>query len=247
MGGSDGGTEPLPRVVDGRVAGSGPACGLRRCSFPRVRIVSTTAMCTAIQAAIGVDAHVVRGMHLSAFDGSAVDLASGGARLEWWRLGWAAVCPIHEVLLVDRCLHCGVQIRRGAAGQPLSLSRARVPDVLACGSVLSQVVCIQPITQITASAARPEVVVRQRMLLDEAERRRLAMIAGHVVSARQWFSTMKAIAVLGRWGCPRSCRCWGRCPPAAAGRWPRKPSGTAGTGRGRGVGTVQRHSRHWWR
>ncbi|WP_344750247.1 hypothetical protein, partial [Streptosporangium vulgare] len=38
-------------------------------------IVATPKMCRAIEAATGVSAEIVRGMHLEVFDGSAVDLA----------------------------------------------------------------------------------------------------------------------------------------------------------------------------
>ncbi|GAA3055920.1 TniQ family protein [Streptomyces glomeratus] len=34
----------------------------------------------------------------------------------WWRLGIAAVCPLHRRLLVDVCPRCGVRLLRGASG-----------------------------------------------------------------------------------------------------------------------------------
>ncbi|MEV1177017.1 TniQ family protein, partial [Nonomuraea sp. NPDC049784] len=63
--------------------------------------------------------------------------ASGGAWPLWWKLGWAAVCPEHRMLLVDLCPRCRVSVRRGPAGQPGRLSRSRMPAPLRCGALLS--------------------------------------------------------------------------------------------------------------
>ncbi|MFI6740549.1 TniQ family protein [Nonomuraea sp. NPDC050451] len=38
--------------------------------------------------------------------------ASNGAWPLWWKLGWAAVCPAHRMLLVDHCPRCRVHLRR---------------------------------------------------------------------------------------------------------------------------------------
>ncbi|MEU6721178.1 TniQ family protein [Nonomuraea sp. NPDC046802] len=62
---------------------------------------------------------------------------SGGVWLAWWKLGRAAVCPEHRMLLVDLCPRCRVHLRRGPAGQPPRLSRSRMPAPLRCGALLS--------------------------------------------------------------------------------------------------------------
>ncbi|MGP4102425.1 TniQ family protein [Nonomuraea sp. KM90] len=44
--------------------------------------------------------------------------ASEGAWLVWWKLSWAAACPMHRTLLVDLCPRCRVPVRRA---RPASL------------------------------------------------------------------------------------------------------------------------------
>ncbi|TMR87887.1 TniQ family protein [Nonomuraea basaltis] len=127
---------------------------------------------------------------------------SGGAWQVWWKLGWAAVCPIHQMLLVDGCPRCGVHLRRGPTGQPRGLSRTWMPDPLQCGAILSGAVCDQPIPQIRTDTVSSELADRQRMVLEMATRRRPALIAGQVVSAGQWFAALKAVAMLVRLGVP---------------------------------------------
>jgi hypothetical protein len=164
-------------------------------------IVATPETCRAIEAATGVSAEIVRGMHLEMFDGSAVDLAgvrvgdkdsvrraegrewaqffgsracpkcvaaSEGAWPVWWKLGWAAVCPAHRMLLVDHCPRCRVHLRRGPAGQPGRLSRSRMPAPLRCGAILSGAVCDQPIPQISTSTVSNELADQQRLVLEVA-------------------------------------------------------------------------------
>ncbi|MGN9846199.1 TniQ family protein [Nonomuraea sp. H19] len=63
--------------------------------------------------------------------------ASAGAWQLRWKLGWAAVCPTHRMLLVDHCPRCRIQLRRGPAGQPRRLSRSRMPAPMRCGATPS--------------------------------------------------------------------------------------------------------------
>lgn len=50
---------------------------------------------------------------------------SGGVWQLWWRLGVAAACPRHRVLLVDTCPRCGLALRRGKPGRRTGASGAR--------------------------------------------------------------------------------------------------------------------------
>jgi hypothetical protein len=127
---------------------------------------------------------------------------SGGVWPVWWKLGWAAVCPTHHVLLVDQCPRCGVRLRRGSAGRPLGLSRTRVPDPLRCGAVVSGMVCDQLIPQIRTSTVSGDLAGKQQLVLEKAERRRPPVIGGQTVSAGQWFAALKAVAILIRLGVP---------------------------------------------
>lgn len=128
--------------------------------------------------------------------------ASEGVWQVWWKLGWAAVCPAHRVLLVDHCPRCRVPVRRGPAGQPGRLSRSRMPAPLQCGALLSGAVCDQPIPQISTSTVSNELADQQQLVLKVATRRQPALIAGQVVSAGQWFAALKATAMLIRLGVP---------------------------------------------
>ncbi|MGW0767759.1 TniQ family protein [Streptomyces sp. NPDC002676] len=51
----------------------------------------------------------------------------------WWRLGVAAVCPVHRVLLVDKCHRCGARVGRSHNGHPRGLiTRQMVTDLVQC-------------------------------------------------------------------------------------------------------------------
>ncbi|WP_327743252.1 TniQ family protein [Streptomyces europaeiscabiei] len=51
----------------------------------------------------------------------------------WWRLGIAAVCPVHRVLLVDVCRRCGRRVGRGYVGHPRGLiTRLPVAELTRC-------------------------------------------------------------------------------------------------------------------
>ncbi|WP_186403765.1 TniQ family protein [[Actinomadura] parvosata] len=128
--------------------------------------------------------------------------ASGGVWPAWWKLGWAAVCPVHRTLLVDLCPRCRVAVRRGPAGQPARLSRSRMPAPLQCGALLSGTVCDQSIPQISTSSVSGKLADQQHLVLEAATHHRPALIAGQVVSAGQWFAVLKATAMLVRLGVP---------------------------------------------
>lgn len=64
-------------------------------------------------------------------------LSGSGVWPVWWRLGIAAVCPVHRCLLVDICPACGVRLRRGGenkkpTGLPTGTHYAR--DTQECGN-----------------------------------------------------------------------------------------------------------------
>lgn len=59
---------------------------------------------------------------------------SGGVWPVWWRLGVAAACPRHLVLLVDRCPGCGLRLRRGSRSRGAGVLRGVVADPLVCGN-----------------------------------------------------------------------------------------------------------------
>ncbi|MEV4501885.1 TniQ family protein [Streptomyces klenkii] len=53
----------------------------------------------------------------------------------WWRLGIAAVCPLHKVLLVDICRRCHERLGRGNTGHPRGLlTRPQNPDLARCNN-----------------------------------------------------------------------------------------------------------------
>ncbi|MFC6088100.1 TniQ family protein [Saccharothrix lopnurensis] len=111
----------------------------------------------------------------------------------WWRLGIAAVCPVHRVLLLDTCPSCGIPLRRGYAGHPRGLSRAVVaaPDV--CGNHVGPGRCAQPMGTMPAVPVEEHLVAAQQAALRAADGWPVP-IAGEPVEPTQWFQAVKYLA-----------------------------------------------------
>ncbi|MFI6997187.1 TniQ family protein [Nocardia sp. NPDC050175] len=114
----------------------------------------------------------------------------------WWRLGIAAVCPEHRVLLVASCPQCGIGLRRGYRGSnPRGLSRVVVPDPWLCGNHVRGGHCRQPVAQIGTIAASDRLIAVQRTALAAAEGAPVT-IAGTSVLPAEWFTAVKLLAAM---------------------------------------------------
>lgn len=124
----------------------------------------------------------------------------------WWRLGIAAVCPIHRCLLIDTCPACGIGLRRGCKFQPRRLLRRthKNPDLKECGNRPKTAggprprdVCRQRITEIPTRDVPQALADFQKRAISIADGGN-ALIAGKSVTAADWFATVRYVAAAAR-------------------------------------------------
>lgn len=116
----------------------------------------------------------------------------------WWRLGIAAACPEHGVLLLDVCPRCAIPLRQGFARHPRGLSRMRLTDPSLCGNAVARGCCQQPIADLETRKVSPALVRAQVEALKVAAGTH-ATIAGVVVMPHEWFAAVKFLAALMRY------------------------------------------------
>jgi hypothetical protein len=123
---------------------------------------------------------------------------TGGVWPLWWRLGVAAVCPRHRVLLVDMCPACGIRLRKGQANRSTRLSARRRIDPLGCdNSPTAGQWCTYRLTDLPTVAASSALVAAQRGVLAVAESTDVR-IGGQPVTARTWFAFFRFVTGLVR-------------------------------------------------
>ncbi|MFF3400383.1 TniQ family protein [Streptomyces sp. NPDC002659] len=124
----------------------------------------------------------------------------------WWRLGIAAVCPIHRCLLVDTCPACGVALRRGAKVRPrVLLRRTHAPlDLKECGNRMMDPdrprqpdVCRQRITDIPTQPVADSLVDIQQRALAIADGG-AGLLAGKPVTGADWFAAVRFVTATAR-------------------------------------------------
>jgi TniQ len=122
-------------------------------------------------------------------------LAQDSAWPLWWRLGIAAACPIHGLVLLDRCPACGIGLRRGYAGAPRGLSRQARVDPRACGNYSGGRRCVQVLAELPAQQAAQVSVHAQRRALHAAHGEPV-MVAGMPVGPREWFAALRYLSAM---------------------------------------------------
>jgi hypothetical protein len=131
-----------------------------------------------------------------------VETAGGGWRL-WWRLGGAAACPEHRVLLHGRCHRCGLPLRWNSSRLP-----TRVPypanGLTACMNrdVDTHSVCGLPLTDLSARRVSAEVLEVQDLYL-RAAAGQVLRLAGKEVSPAGWFAEMRQLVAFARLAGPQ--------------------------------------------
>ncbi|WP_331758114.1 TniQ family protein (plasmid) [Nocardia sp. NBC_01377] len=118
----------------------------------------------------------------------------------WWRLGIAAACPRHRVLLVDCCTRCGIGLRLGYRTRPRGLSRVRVPRPRLCENYVGGELCEQPIEDLPVTTISPHLEHAQNTALSAAAGLPTT-IAGTSVTAAEWFTAVKVLAAMIRFSC----------------------------------------------
>ncbi|MGW1917137.1 TniQ family protein [Streptomyces sp. NPDC002076] len=131
-------------------------------------------------------------------------LQRDGVWLLWWRLGIAAVCPVHRCLLVDVCPRCGVRLLRGSERVPRGLlTREPLPAVGECanrppdGPKGRAGLCRQVLADIPAPAVPEAWADLQRRVLAVAEGAPVR-IQGEPVSGADWFAALRYLTALSR-------------------------------------------------
>lgn len=124
----------------------------------------------------------------------------------WWRLGIAAVCPVHRCLLIDTCPACGIPLRRGSKIVPRTLLRRThaALDLQECGNrqphpgkPRNPDVCRQRIADIpTQHVPDALVAIQQRALaiVDGGA----AQLAGKPTTGAEWFAAVRFTAAVAR-------------------------------------------------
>lgn len=118
----------------------------------------------------------------------------------WWRLGIAAVCPEHRVLLVDVCSRCNGRLGSGYTGNPRGLT-ARQPmlDLGLCNNRRAASrerkagPCSQRLSTLSTIAVPAELAALQQRVLDIADGDPVRL-AGVPVTQAEFFAALRFIA-----------------------------------------------------
>ncbi|WP_408055683.1 TniQ family protein [Streptomyces apricus] len=129
-------------------------------------------------------------------------LVSGGVWQLWWKLSCAAVCPEHQVVLVDRCPSCGWVLRWGG-NRPRVVPAKWIRPPTCCANSVNGKPCSQWLPVARASRARKSMVDTQQLWLDIAYGRARPTLGGVDVPAEEWFAAFRACVILLRLGLPR--------------------------------------------
>ncbi|MDQ0831377.1 hypothetical protein QF032_003221 [Streptomyces achromogenes] len=129
-------------------------------------------------------------------------LASGGVWQLWWKLSCAAVCPEHQVMLLDRCPSCGGVLRWGG-DRPRVVPAQWVRPPTGCANSVRGKPCSQWLPSVRVSQAHEQTVDAQRRWLDAAYGRACPALGGVNVPAGEWFAAFRACVILLRLGLPR--------------------------------------------
>ncbi|WP_165610343.1 TniQ family protein [Nocardia salmonicida] len=122
-------------------------------------------------------------------------VAHSGVWNLWWRLGIAACCPHHRVLLVGTCPSCGIALRRGLAARSAGFSRTRVTDSRLCGNYSRGRVCEQSIGSIDTDPVSVRVAEVQQHVLRVADGASTPIVGTHFHSG-DWFAALKFLAAM---------------------------------------------------
>ncbi|WP_221354842.1 TniQ family protein [Streptomyces beigongshangae] len=115
----------------------------------------------------------------------------------WWRLGIAAVCPVHRVLLVDVCGRCGLRVGSGYAGHPRGLiTRFPVAEPTRChnrrpaGRGRKAGLCDQRLQTLSAVPVPAALADLQQRVLDVADGG-IGQVVGTAVEPTEFFAALR--------------------------------------------------------
>ncbi|MFE7130536.1 TniQ family protein [Streptomyces sp. NPDC057638] len=123
----------------------------------------------------------------------------------WWRLGIAAVCPVHHVLLVDVCRRCRTRLGQGYNGHPRGLpSRRPEMDLSRCnnrrpaGRQRKAGLCDQKLAALPATPVPAALAALQQRVLDIADGQTEPRVAGRTVPAAEFFAALRFTTAVAR-------------------------------------------------
>ncbi|MEU4494217.1 TniQ family protein [Streptomyces sp. NPDC023998] len=131
-------------------------------------------------------------------------LASAPVWPLWWRLGIAAVCPEHRVLLVDTCRQCNARLGSGYTGHPRGLTtRHQILDLDLCNNRRPASrrrkagLCNQKLAALPTVPVPAELADLQQRILDIADGGP-AWAAGSPVAPAEFFAALRFTAAVVR-------------------------------------------------
>jgi hypothetical protein len=192
-------------------------------------ITATNAQKAAVRAATGVSIEVFDAMHLSVYDGTALDLSDlaedkasaqrvwfrewalfttsracpaclveyGGVWLLRRRLAAAAVCPIHQLMLVSHCRECGLELRRGTERNQGVPPRELLVEPTRCANRTRNRMCGFPLADLPRLPVGDEICAAQLSYLDAANGR-LRPVVGRRIDAAEWGWAYRSVCGLVR-------------------------------------------------
>ncbi|MFD3844836.1 TniQ family protein [Streptomyces microflavus] len=123
----------------------------------------------------------------------------------WWRLGIAAVCPVHHVLLVDVCLRCRSRLGQGYNGHPRGLpSRRPEIDLGRCNNRRpadrrrKAGLCDQKLAALPATPVPAALSALQQRFLDIVDGHTMPRVAGRTVAATEFFAALRYTTAVAR-------------------------------------------------
>jgi hypothetical protein len=102
----------------------------------------------------------------------------------WWKLGMAACCPLHRLLLADDCSGCGTPLLREGLGM----------DPERCAGTARRP-CGHPFTELLAIAL-PEDLPAVQSLVVRAAADDPPRIAGTAIGTAEWFAALRCLAAM---------------------------------------------------
>lgn len=129
--------------------------------------------------------------------------ASGGVWQVWWRLGGAAACPVHRVMLHGQCPRCQLPLRWGSYRLAMHVPHPPV-GLAACMNwhVGTSSVCGLPLAELPSRPVSTEVLEVQDLYLRAAAGQTLHL-AGKEVDPTGWFAEMRQLVAFARLAGPR--------------------------------------------
>lgn len=113
----------------------------------------------------------------------------------WWRLGLAAVCGRHSLVLADSCPACHQNLRSRVGGENGRLSLSTLSATSVCGNPLGQSTCSHPMVDLARVPASEAAMAGQRLLIDALTSPQ-ASVAGRTVSSSDLHGTARQLAYM---------------------------------------------------